>query len=142
MSAMHQANDVFYPPLSTFDTITGDREYALQCHGEGLAIIDVTDPANTFRVQLIPMGGGGIWRDVATHFDETSGKTFAYVGAQGTQGGGNPDLYVIDLSPLSGDANSPNGENSNPIPAGTAGYQNLGFTGLTHTINVARGLCE
>ena len=88
------------------------------------------------------MGGGGIWRDVATHFDQTSGKTFAYVGAQGTQGGGNPDLYVIDLSPLSGDVNSPNGENSNPIPAGTAGYQNLGFTGLTHTINVARGLCE
>ena len=58
---------------------TGIREYALQCHGDGLNIIDVTDAVNTFRVQLIPMGGGGVWRDVATH-EHTNGTTYAYVG--------------------------------------------------------------
>lgn len=57
---------------------TGIREYALQCHGDGLNIIDVTDAVNPFRVQLIPMGGGGVWRDVATH-EHTNG-TYAYVG--------------------------------------------------------------
>eukprot|EP00579_Thalassiosira_antarctica_P033091 CAMPEP_0202000898 /NCGR_PEP_ID=MMETSP0905-20130828/7147_1 /ASSEMBLY_ACC=CAM_ASM_000554 /TAXON_ID=420261 /ORGANISM="Thalassiosira antarctica, Strain CCMP982" /LENGTH=787 /DNA_ID=CAMNT_0048557497 /DNA_START=44 /DNA_END=2407 /DNA_ORIENTATION=+ len=120
---------------------TGQREYALQCHGVGFAIIDVTNPANTFRVQLVPMEGGGYWRDAATHFDPSTGKTFAYVGSQGTQGGGqNPNLVVFDLSYLSGDINIPDGIDSDPIPAGTGGYLNLGYKDLTHTINVARGL--
>lgn len=126
-------------PLRCFPH-TGDREYALQCHGAGFAIIDITDPANTFRVQFVPMEGGGKWRDVATHFDTTTNKTFAYVGSQGTQGGGsNPNLFVFDLSHLSGDINAPNEENSNPIQE-TTGWRNIGFTDLTHTLNVARGL--
>lgn len=118
----------------------GDREYALLCHGQGFSIIDVTNPEFTFRVQFVPMEGGGYWRDVATHFDSRSGKTFAYVGAQGTQGGGsNPNLFVFDLSYLSGSSATPNDRDSNPIPE-DRGWVNLGYTDLTHTINVARGL--
>jgi len=114
----------------------GDREYALQCHGQGFNIIDITDPTSPFRVQFVPMEGGGYWRDAATHHDAVTGKSYAYVGAQGNQGGGtNPNLFVFDLSNLSGDINAPNGVDSNPCV-----YLNLGMTGLTHTINVARGL--
>ncbi|KAL7543319.1 hypothetical protein ACHAXR_012646 [Thalassiosira sp. AJA248-18] len=122
---------------------TDDREYALQCHGEGLNIIDVTDATSPVRVQHIPMGGGGIWRDVATHADSTSGKTFAYVGAQGTQGGGTPALYVVDLSYLSGNISEPHAAEENPIPEfdGSGGYKRLvGYDDYGHTINVARGL--
>mmetsp|Transcript_28245 Transcript_28245/g.60416 ORF Transcript_28245/g.60416 Transcript_28245/m.60416 type:complete len:1030 (+) Transcript_28245:37-3126(+) len=119
---------------------TGDREYALQCHGNGLNIIDITDPTNPFRVQVIEMGGGGIWRDVATHRDSNSGKTYAYVGAQGNHGGGDPDLYVVDLSYLSGDANNPHGADENPIPEGSNGYLNVGERNYGHTLNVDRGL--
>ena len=119
----------------------GDREYALQCHGEGFNILDVTDPASIFRVQFVAMSGGGYWRDVATHTDSVSGKTYAYVGSQGTQGGGkSPNLFVFDLSYLSGDINNPNGVDSDPIPQGNNGWLDLGYTDLTHTINVARGL--
>lgn len=84
------------------------------------------------------MGGGGIWRDAVTHYSTSLEKTFAYVGAQGGQGGGNPNLFVIDLSYLSGDINSPNGENSDPIPS--SAIKDLGETGKTHTINAAKGL--
>ena len=84
------------------------------------------------------MGGGGIWRDAATHEDASTGKTFAYVAAQGTQSGGNPDTYVVDLSYLSGDINNPDLVDSDPIPP--SGYQNIGYTGKGHTMNVARGL--
>jgi len=118
----------------------GDREYALQCHGVGFNILDVTDPTNIFRVQFQAMGGGGYWRDVATHLDASTGKTYAYVGAQGSQGGGgNGELFVFDLSYLSGDASNPDGVNSNPIPSLT-GWKNLGYSDQSHTINVARGL--
>ena len=69
------------------------------------------------------MEGGGYWRDAATHVDNVTGKAYAYVGAQGTQGGGNnPNLFVFDLSYLSGEINNPNGVDSNPIPPGAHGY--------------------
>eukprot|EP00804_Cyclotella_cryptica_P015092 CCRYP_000666-RB/>CCRYP_000666-RB protein AED:0.22 eAED:0.22 QI:211/1/1/1/0.83/0.71/7/631/662 len=113
----------------------GSREYALQCHGYGLNILDVTDPSSIFRVQFVPMTGGGIWRDVVTNYDSIRGKTYAYVGAQGNQGDGkDPNLFVIDLSNLSG--NEPHAVDENP-----AVVQNLGKTPeFTHTINAARGL--
>ncbi|KAL7482509.1 hypothetical protein ACHAW6_008188 [Cyclotella cf. meneghiniana] len=113
----------------------GIREYALQCHGYGLNILDVTDPSSIFRVQFIPMDGGGIWRDVVTHYDSTRSKTYAYVGAQGNQGDGkDPNLFVIDLSNLSG--NEPHAVDENPVVV-----VNLGKTPeFTHTINVARSL--
>ena len=55
----------------------GDREYALQCHGQGFNILDATDPASIFRVQFVAMSGGGYWLYVATHTDSVSGKTYA-----------------------------------------------------------------
>ena len=116
------------------------REYALMCHGAGLNIVDVTSPSSPVRVQFVAMEGGGIWRDVCTHKDETTGATYAYVAAQGKHGGGkNPNLFVFDLSYLSDDADKPNGEDSNPIPLGV-GYIDLGETGFGHTINCDRGL--
>ena len=126
-------NQVYYNGIWGYNT--GVREYALQCHGYGLNILDVTDPSNIFRVQFIPMGGGGIWRDVATHVDFSRNHQFAYVGAQGNQGDGiTPSLYVIDLSTLSGD--EPHSVDENPTVA-----LNLGSTpGFVHTINVDRGL--
>jgi len=75
----------------------GSREYVLQCHSAGLVIIDITDASNPFRVQLIRMEGGTIWRDVDIYRSERLGRTFAYVGAQS---GGN--MWVVDLTPLSG----------------------------------------
>jgi len=126
-------NRVYYNGIWGYSI--GVREYALQCHGYGLNILDVTDPSNIFRVQFIPMGGGGIWRDVATHVDRSRNHAFAYVGAQGSQGDGiTPSLYVIDLSTLSGDG--PHSVDENPTAA-----LNLGSTpGFVHTINVDRGL--
>jgi hypothetical protein len=68
------------------------------------------------------MQGGGYWRDAATHYDNASGKTYAYVGAQGTQGGGNnPNVFVFDLSYLSGNIGSPHSIDEDPIPSGS-GY--------------------
>jgi hypothetical protein len=82
------------------------------------------------------MSGGGIWRDVATHFHAATGRTFAYVGSQGNESGGNPNTYVVDLSYLSG--TTAHAENSDPIPR--TAYVNVGFTGQGHTVNVASGL--
>lgn len=84
---------------------------------------------------IVPMDGGGIWRDVVTHYDSTRSKTYAYVGAQGNQGDGkDPNLFVIDLSNLSG--NEPHAVDENPVVV-----VNLGKTPeFTHTINVARSL--
>ena len=82
-------------------------------------ILDVTDPSNIFRVQFVAMQGGGYWRDAATHYDNASGKTYAYVGAQGTQGGGNnPNVFVFYLSYLSGNIGSPHSIDEDPIPSG------------------------
>jgi hypothetical protein len=76
----------------------GGREYAFQTSGYGLSILDVTDPIAPFRVQGVPMSGGGYWRDACTHIDEVSGITYLYVASQGSQGGGNrPNLFVFDL---------------------------------------------
>lgn len=132
----------------------------MQCHGYGLNILDVTDPANIFRVQFgknnytawcltyrssvtilirayfaVPMHGGGIWRDVATHIDTSTNKAYAYVGAQGKQGDNkDPSLFVIDLSTLSGNV-------AHSVDENPASVLNLGKTpGFVHTINVDRGL--
>ena len=116
---------------------TGSREYALQSNSFGLHIIDVTDPAAPFRVQYIDMSGGvsppkgRIWRDADTYLDPVSGKTYAYVGAQS-----NGDLWVVDLSYLSGSA--PQGVDSNPIPP--AGIADRGRTNYGHTVFVNDGL--
>jgi len=109
----------------------GTREYALQTNSTGLHILDVTDPATAYRVQYVPMAGGRIWRDVATHEDLPSGKTYAYVGAQS-----NGNLWVVDLSYLSG--STAHGVDSNPIPP--AGYADRGRTNYGHTIHVGEGL--
>ena len=137
-----------------YATPNGAREYALMCAGAGLSIIDVTKAAAPVRVQFTPMSGGGIYRDVCTHVDDVSGKTYAYVAVQdqipslnlipslnqGSDGGGNsPNLFVFDLSWLSDDAGQSNVEDSIPIPQGN-GYIDLGETGYGHTINCARGL--
>jgi hypothetical protein len=84
---------------------------------------------------IVPMKGGGFWRDVVTHFDAIEDKTYAYVGAQGDQGDGkDPSLFVIDLSSLS--SNEPHTVDENP-----AFVFNLGKTpGFVHTINADRGL--
>ncbi|KAL7433642.1 hypothetical protein ACHAXM_003663 [Skeletonema potamos] len=131
----------FVNGIHGYATPNGAREYALMCAGPGLSIVDVTNAANPVRVQFVPMEGGGYWRDACTHVDEASGITYAYIGAQGTQGGGNKaNLYVFNLSWLSDDANKPNGQDSNPIPKGDGGYVDVGETGYGHTINCARGL--
>jgi choice-of-anchor B domain-containing protein len=117
----------------------GSREYALQANSFGLHIIDVTDPTAPFRVQFIDMSGGlnppkgQIWRDVDIHNSPTTGKTYAYVGAQS-----NGELWIIDLSYLS--TTTANGVNSNPIPP--AGIANRGRTNYGHTVfvNDALGL--
>ena len=86
-------------------------------------------------MQIVPMDGGGIWRDVATHFDINRNKTFAYVGGQGTHGNGKtPCLFVVDLSNLSGDE-------AHTIDENPALAVNLGETPkFVHTINVDKGL--
>ncbi|HSK76711.1 MAG TPA: choice-of-anchor B family protein [Thermoanaerobaculia bacterium] len=115
----------------------GTREYALQCNSFGLHILDVTDPAAGFRVQYIDMSGGvsppkgRIWRDIDIHRDPASGKTYAYVGAQG-----NGSFWVVDLSYLSDSA--PHGVDSNPIPP--AGIADRGRANYGHTVFVNEDL--
>ena len=109
----------------------GSREYALQTNSTGVHILDVTNPASTYRVQVLPMAGGDTWRDVDTHVDLPSGKTYAYVGAQSS---GN--LWVVDLSYLSG--TTAHGVDSNPIPP--AGYVDRGRTNWGHTVSINDGL--
>jgi len=47
----------------------GSREYALQCTGNGIWILDVTDDSGVEEVQFFPMSGGNPWRDVAVWND-------------------------------------------------------------------------
>ena len=115
----------FTPFPGIWGVSIGNREYALLCSTWGFEIIDVTDPSSPFKVQAVEMTGGLYWRDVATH-TTASGKVYAYVAAQDVFDSG-ADLYVFDLSNLSGDQNNPNGKGSNPIP--TSGYVNLGNSG-------------
>jgi hypothetical protein len=105
----------------------GSREYALLCSTWGLEIIDVTNPATPFRVQGVQMTGGLYWRDVATH-TTSSGEMYAYTASQDKDKRPS-NLYVFNLANLSDDINSPNGEDSNPIPRGTSGYLDLGQDG-------------
>ena len=113
---------------------TGGREYSLSCSICGLHIIDFTDPTNPVRVQAIPMPGGNIWRDVETHTDPDTGKTYAYIAGQA-----GADLWVIDLSYLSSDAAQV--EDSNPIPAEgineVSGCQNRGHTIVMGTFQIS-----
>jgi len=116
--------DTFYNGIWGFTK--GAREYALQCGADGLHILDVTT-ADIILVQTIPMSGGEIWRDVATH------DNYAYVAAQG---GSSPDAWVVNLSELSGA--SAQAANSNPITTGN--IKNIGEVDRGHTINVWNGL--
>ena len=52
------------------------REYAFQCHSDGLYILDVTDPAAAYGVQFIPMPGGRTWRDVDVHTHSGTGVPY------------------------------------------------------------------
>jgi len=104
----------------------GSREYALVCSTWGFEIIDITEPSKAFRVQGVEMSGGYYWRDAATHTTST-GQVYAYVAAQDVSQV-NSDLFVFNLSSLSGDIDSPNGVDSNPIQEGT-GYVDLGESG-------------
>jgi len=73
------------------------------------------------------MEGGHVWRDVATH-TAPDGKVYAYVAAQDLDN--TPShLFVFDLSELSGDIDTPNGVNSNPIEPGVNGYLDRGQSG-------------
>ena len=110
----------------------GSRQYALTCGICGLHIIDFTDPASPVRVQAIQMAGGDPWRDAETHTDPTTGKTYAYVAGQA-----GADLWVIDLSFLSG--TSAQGQDSNPIPS--SGINEIsGCLNRGHTLTVGGGL--
>jgi choice-of-anchor B domain-containing protein len=109
----------------------GSREYALQTNSLGLHILDITDPTAPYRLQFIAMPGGTVWRDVDTHRDPTSGKTFAYIGAQS-----NGNLWVVDLSWLS--SSTAHGVDSDPIPA--AAMADRGRTNYGHTIFINDGL--
>jgi hypothetical protein len=104
----------------------GSREYALVCSTWGFEIIDITEPSKAFRVQGVEMSGGYYWRDAATHTTST-GQVYAYVAAQDASQV-KSDLFVFNLSSLSGDIDSPNGVDSNPIQEGT-GYVDLGESG-------------
>lgn len=64
------------------------REYALVGTNTGLAIVEVTDPANPTEVSFIP-GRSSIWREAQTY------GTYAYVT---TEAGGG--VQIIDLSDL------------------------------------------
>jgi len=106
---------------------TGSREYALQCNSVGLNILDVTTNS-IVKLQTIPMTGGTIWRDVATH------SNYAYVASQG----GNGDAWVINLSELS--SSGPQDADSNPISSDN--IQIIGNSNVNwgHTLNVWNGL--
>jgi len=63
---------------------------------------------------------------------------YAYVAAQDFQDR-ESDLFVFNLSRLSGDSNNPNSIDSNPIPSGSNGYLDLGESNYGHTLNVGGG---
>jgi len=102
----------------------GSREYALQCTGNGIWILDVTDDSGVEEVQFFPMSGGNPWRDVAVWND------YAYVASQG----GNGEFYVIKLQQLSG--SGPNG--FDPIPS--SDWANRGRANDGHTLSITDGL--
>lgn len=80
----------------------------------------------------------------AWHFFRSSNSlttlllVFAYVAAQDFRDE-QSDLFVFNLSRLSGDSNNPNSIDSNPIPSGSNGYLDLGESNYGHTLNVGGG---
>ena len=87
------ANDVWgYVDLNT------EREYALLGLRNGLAVIDVTDPAIPFQVGQVA-GGDTLWRDVKVLqvYEERTRRwrAFAYVSAEAAD-----QIMVIDLTGL------------------------------------------
>ena len=124
------SSETFSAYMGIWGYATGAREYALLCHSNGLHIFDVTVPESSYRIQYIPMDGGFLWRDVETHTDTQTNTTYAYVSAQS---GGN--LFVVDLSPLSGDPQLEPEVDGNPCP-----YADLGYTDYGHTLSVQNGL--
>jgi len=70
------------------------NEYALIGAGDGITIVDVTDPVNPNLLFTIP-AAQSLWREL---------KTFGHYCYAGTEGGGG--ITVIDLSTLPGPVNS------------------------------------
>jgi choice-of-anchor B domain-containing protein len=64
------------------------NEYALIGAGNGLAIVDVTDPANPVLLFNIP-ANNSLWREV---------RTYGHYAYSGTEGGGG--ITIVDLSDL------------------------------------------
>jgi choice-of-anchor B domain-containing protein len=64
------------------------NEYALLGNGDGLVIVDVTDPVNPAVLFTVP-AANSLWREV---------KTYGHYAYAGTEGGGG--ITVIDLSGL------------------------------------------
>ena len=81
-----------------FVDLNTEREYALLGLSNGLAVIDVTDPAAPFEVGTVP-GAFSQWRDVkvSQHYNSATDRwqTYAYVS---TEYGGR--LVVVDLTQL------------------------------------------
>lgn len=69
------------------------NEYALLGNGDGLAIVEVTDPVNPNYLYTIP-AANSLWREV---------KTYQHYAYAGTEGGGG--ITVVDLSGLPGMCN-------------------------------------
>ena len=66
------------------------KEYALVGAGNGLSIVNVTNPANPVQIKLIP-GSNSVWREIKTN------GNYAYVT---TEAGGG--LQIVDLTNLPG----------------------------------------
>ncbi len=93
-SVYSSANDIW-----GFVDLNDNREYALIGLKGGVAVVDVTDPANPSEVGLVK-GVGSTWRDIKVYqyLDGASGdyKAYAYVTTEGSSGG----LQIIDLTSL------------------------------------------
>ena len=72
------------------------REYALMGRSNGVAFVDVTDPANSVYLGNLPSATGSdtLWRDIKTY------ENYAYVVADGSVG--PHGLQVFDLTNLRG----------------------------------------
>lgn len=105
--------DGIYQGISGYTDPEGN-EYALLSSSRGLSIIDIADPTNMTEVQLVPLDGGAIHRDVEVY------QNYAYVGGQ--QGS---TTSVIDLSGL-----------PNLAPVVHTIVPSLDFS---HTLNIADG---
>ncbi len=64
------------------------REYALLGNGDGIVIVDVTDPVNPAVLFTVP-AAASLWREI---------KTYSHYAYAGTEGGGG--ITIIDLSDL------------------------------------------